>query len=256
MLTEKAKQKGTDDEFLAYIRKFPSCLSNVYSEYVNGEGRCEAAHVRRAYSGAGVAGKPPYSAIPLTNWEHAMQHQKGEGVFCPPEWYDSQVKKYLIMWINGVEPPEPESEGDLNKEYIIEYAGQVVALWLLLQKHFSVSGAYPIKLTLQRVRKKRSNAQNRAQWGLLYKDAMSHYKEFPGDLAIDALESLRFGVNEDFIHEMFKRMFNEGKSTRMNTVESNKYAMRIREYFLHKYKKIIREPINYEQQYIDNLGGY
>ena len=91
-LINKAKQKGSDEEYLEWIRKWPSALTGAYSEFVDGEGRCEAAHVRRA-SSSGVAIKPEYSAIPLTRQEHAMQHQKGESIFCPQEWYDQQAIK-------------------------------------------------------------------------------------------------------------------------------------------------------------------
>lgn len=66
-----------EQEFLAWIRTLPSCISGRFSEWVNGEGRCEAAHVRRA-NNSGVGTKPELSAVPLTHDEHYTQHTMGE----------------------------------------------------------------------------------------------------------------------------------------------------------------------------------
>ncbi len=246
ILLQKARSKGADAQYLAWIRLWPSCLSGAYSEVVNGEGKCEACHVRRVAAGAGVAEKPEYSAIPLTGEEHAMTHQKGESVFCAPEWFDNQAAKYLTMWINGVRPPAIEEQrAHWKKEYIVEYPGQLVALYLLLRKHFSRKDAPNVKCTLQRAVKQRSNQQNKAQWGCIYDQALDYYKEHSGDLAVDALKSLKFGVNNDFMHEMFKRLFNGGRSTaNLSTIQSKEYFERIREYFLHSYGFAINEPVS------------
>ena len=95
---------GTDDEFLDWIRLQPSALSGRHSEYVDGEGRCEAAHVRRA-SNSGVGMKPRYSAIPLTRKEHALQHAEGEpalgksvGKLTDKEWYRQKAMFYVSSW--------------------------------------------------------------------------------------------------------------------------------------------------------------
>jgi hypothetical protein len=72
---------GTDDEFRAWVQRQPSAWSGDYSEYVNGEGRCEAAHVSRIEYGRGVGLKPKYACIPLTHDEHMRHHAKGESVF-------------------------------------------------------------------------------------------------------------------------------------------------------------------------------
>lgn len=88
---------GTDDEFLAWIRTQPSAHSKEFSEFINGQGRCEAAHVRRS-NNAGTGIKPEYSAIPLTHDEHALQHQQGESAIRDREWFDSQASKYRVLW--------------------------------------------------------------------------------------------------------------------------------------------------------------
>ena len=70
---------GTDDEYLAWVKRQPSAVTGVFSEYHdNGEGYSIPAHVRRVEHGAGTAIKPPYSAIPLTKNQHDDTHQHGD----------------------------------------------------------------------------------------------------------------------------------------------------------------------------------
>jgi len=76
-LVEFASAVGTDAEYHAWIQRQKSCVSHQYSEYVDGEGRCIAAHVRRA-SDAGTAFKPEFHQVPLTDAEHQLQHASGE----------------------------------------------------------------------------------------------------------------------------------------------------------------------------------
>lgn len=88
---------GTDKQFVAYIRTLPSCISGTFSEYVNGEGRSIAAHIRRAKS-SGIGMKPEYSCVPLTDAEHRQQHQHGESSLAPKHWFDVQSEIYRILW--------------------------------------------------------------------------------------------------------------------------------------------------------------
>src|SRR5580698_3118144 len=100
-LRERARAKGTDKEFLDFIRRQPSAYSGRFSEYLeDGTGRCVAAHVRRA-SNSGTACKPEYSAIPLTYEEHLLTHQKGETALMPKDWFETQALKYLQRWIGS-----------------------------------------------------------------------------------------------------------------------------------------------------------
>lgn len=74
------KAIGTDDEFRAWVQRQPSCISGEWSEWLEekGEGRCIAAHVRRAGE-SGTGYKAPYACIPLTDKEHTQcQHLAGE----------------------------------------------------------------------------------------------------------------------------------------------------------------------------------
>ena len=91
---------GSDEQYQAHIRTLPSCYSGDYSEYHNGEGRCEYAHVRRAgMSGTGY--KPPYMGVPLTHAEHALQHQKGYGALNEGgiDWFEKQAVMYRTNWV-------------------------------------------------------------------------------------------------------------------------------------------------------------
>ena len=87
----------TDQEYRAWIQKHPSCISGRFSEYVNGEGRNPACHVRRAKN-SGTGYKAEFSCVPLTQAEHNLQHQHGETYFHPKEWWDAQVEKYRRLW--------------------------------------------------------------------------------------------------------------------------------------------------------------
>ena len=108
---------GTDDEYREWIQKQKSCVSGQWSEYVNGEGRCEAAHVRRANE-SGTGYKPRYCCVPLTREEHMCQHQKGEEYLLykynpsfgigdmlsndeAKEWFDTQRIKHCEKWAHA-----------------------------------------------------------------------------------------------------------------------------------------------------------
>lgn len=89
-----------EQNFLAWIRTQKSCITGRYSEYVNGDGMCIAAHVRRA-NNSGVGMKPSLNAIPLTNDEHMHQHHYGEAdcltVFKSPyqNWQPNEAKAWF-----------------------------------------------------------------------------------------------------------------------------------------------------------------
>lgn len=94
---------GADDEFRAWVQRQPSAWSGEFSEYVNGEGRCEAAHVSRIEYGRGIGHKPEYACIPLTHKEHALHHAKGESVFSIKDtngrqWMEKMRIKYVEQW--------------------------------------------------------------------------------------------------------------------------------------------------------------
>ena len=89
---------GTDAEYLAWLTYQPSCLDGDFGEWHDGEGRNVACHVRSVKAGAGVGTKPPFSAVPLTDAQHRLTHQHGNGHFHPPEWWKTQAEEHLRRW--------------------------------------------------------------------------------------------------------------------------------------------------------------
>ena len=99
---------NTDKDFQAWVRRQPSCVSGCFSEWQDGEGRCEFAHVRRVARGSGVGIKPPFSGVPLTHKEHAMQHRRGEAYVLAANgivtddaaaWFARMANQYLEAWL-------------------------------------------------------------------------------------------------------------------------------------------------------------
>ena len=90
---------GTDKEYLQWLKQQPSARSGRFSEYDEGGDQwCIPAHVRRVEHGAGTAIKPPYSAIPLTNAEHQLSHQKGDSEIGSEQWWDKKRIKDVQEW--------------------------------------------------------------------------------------------------------------------------------------------------------------
>ena len=243
-LLERAMQKGSDSNYQSWVRKWPSVLTKSYSEFLHGEGRCEYSHVRRVSHGSGMAHKPEYSGLPLTHDEHSLTHNEGESAFYPAEWWEQQAITYLTMWINGVQPPPTkEASPDFSESFYVTSAGHVTAFRLLLEKHFKNPKAKPITITIETTKKKRTTQQNKAQWGCIYRQLVDFYTANPLIFARDMVRSMRFGLDVDSIHEMCKRLFNNGESTRTNTVAHSGYFKKIQHYFLHKYQHEINPPI-------------
>jgi len=245
-LMQRARERGAEEEYLNWLRRWPSVFTETYSEYKDGEGLNPACHVRRVSMGAGMGEKPPYFAVPMHQEEHSMQHQKGEGIYCPPQWWECEAIRYLCLWINGVQPPElEEQKARWRKTFIIEHPGQLVAHWQMLKRYFKNPKAPKVKMTLERAVQRRSNQQNKAQWGVIYAQAIAFYKQRPDRFVSDVLKVILVCLNNDFVHRMFKAMFLNGKSTAsLSKLESNKYMDDIREYFLNEHQHIISEPIN------------
>ena len=97
----------TDQAFRAWIQTLPSCLSGNFSEYLeDGRRLCVAAHVRRAGE-SGIGYKAPYSTVPLTQTEHAYQHNFGE-LACLLKFYRNQ---HFIRLLKAATPSKAESLG-------------------------------------------------------------------------------------------------------------------------------------------------
>lgn len=95
---------GTDEQFLAWLRTQPCCASRlgVTGRIYECHGDVVAAHVRRIASGAGTGIKPQYSAVPMCDAHHRLQHERGESAFGGMEWFDKQRAAHLVNWIKSI----------------------------------------------------------------------------------------------------------------------------------------------------------
>ncbi len=90
---------------------------------------------------------------------------------------------------------------------------------------------------------KRSLQQNKYYWGVVIEKAVDFYKQNIRLLIVDLMEAMNFALTPDFIHELFKMLFNGGKSTTgLKTDEMMNYQDKIRHHFLHKYGVDIPPP--------------
>jgi len=107
----------------------------------------------------------------------------------------------------------------------------------------------------------RSTEQNSYYWGVVIEEAFQYYQDNPMDLVKDTVAAIKPQfLTRQFVHEVLKIMFNEGKSTVFkDDTESTgmskmcAYTDKIRiELFLHQYKRDIppanqpKMEINYE----------
>lgn len=115
---------GSDEEFIEWVQRQPSCHSDEYSEYVNGEARSIAHHVRRADE-SGTGHKGSYCCVPLTQAEHEQLHRGGErSLGRTPEWFDQQRIKHVERWAWSQlrESLGYESMGDIPPHVIAGWA--------------------------------------------------------------------------------------------------------------------------------------
>ncbi len=89
---------GDDEDYLEWLKTQKSAKSEKYGWYDNGQGFCVPAHYRRVNRGSGTGIKPQFSAIPLTNEEHQLQHQKGHDAIGTDGWWEAQCLKYAERW--------------------------------------------------------------------------------------------------------------------------------------------------------------
>lgn len=237
-LIEKARQKGSEMDYIQWLHRWPSCLSGAYSEWHDGHGFCEAAHVRHVNLGSGTGIKPEYCAVPLTRAEHALTHQKGDSVFAPSEWWEEQAAIYLCRWLNGVEPPEClEQEEFEDREYKLSHAGILVALWLRLKDFFAVHKDKVVTVTIK-FAKRRSLKQNNTLWSeAIHGHQVREYNKNPHAFRVNALSAInmiidRKGITPDLVHWVNKNLHNDGKSTTQLDANTgfSKYVDKIRDF--------------------------
>lgn len=92
---------GSDEEFLEWVKWQPCVVTKKknHEDLIKEDANpVVAAHVRRVKHGAGTSKKPPYSAIPLTNALHQLQHNRGESAVVAQEKWDFYRDAHVTTW--------------------------------------------------------------------------------------------------------------------------------------------------------------
>ena len=80
-------------------------------------------------------------------------------------------------------------------------------------------------------------------WTGVYDTAVSFYSDNIGAFIRDLMLATKAKITKAFVHELFKMMFNGGKSTkRMEKDKMAKYIDKILHHFLHEHQVLIEEP--------------
>ena len=243
-LLQKARQKGTDVEFQAYVRLWPSVLTNDYKEWLNGDGRSVFAHHREVSAGGGTGIKPEYCGYPLTQGQHTNTHQHGLSYYESNEWWQRQAILMLTRWVNNVAVPElPEKR--TKETFVIESAEHLRAFQEMFVPYFKNPESTPIEVVIQKG-KRRSTKQNSSMWGVIYDDIIKFYIKNPKALAADVVEYvINFKPSINFVHEMMKGLCNDGESTaRLKTQGHCNYFDRIARRFMEKHGHEVKMPVN------------
>jgi hypothetical protein len=235
-LLQKAKLKGTTEEFEDYVRKCPSCLIPVFTEHVNGEGRCEFAHVRKVSAGAGAGIKPPYCGVPLTRLQHQNQSDYGYSYYMPFEMFFKKAIEYLQRWVNGLPPPEPIDTLDIEITH-----HNIATAFSELIRDKNQNGIY--RLQYKKIKNTRSYQQQKGQFAMIQQGALQ-IKQDP--LKFEAL--FQWFVKQMYIkihnanlakllHEMFKMLYGiKTTNSLTKNIENNDVSKKPQEEYYHDIK--------------------
>ena len=249
-LLDKAIAKGTTEQYEAYVRTFPSVLTNNFKEWIDGEGVSVFAHYRDVSRGAGTGIKPPYSGLPLTQEQHSNQHQHGYDYYNPRQWWETQCNIMLCKWINNVKPPVlPEKR--TSEVFTITGANHINAIKEMLDGYFKNPNAKPIKITVETDTRQRSTQQVRAQWGVVYNNLVEFYTENISAYGRDAARSIiDYAPSAEEIHAMHKRLHNDNQSTaRLNPSKHSDYFQAMADYMQEHYKYELQMPVSNRDYY-------
>jgi len=97
-IPEVWKAAGSDEQFLAFVRT-QKCMARSGEPCDPKTPPSQAAHVWRLSAGAGKGIKPPYSAIPMCQKHHALQHQHGEEAIGGRAWMEQCAQTMRVKWI-------------------------------------------------------------------------------------------------------------------------------------------------------------
>lgn len=100
-LLGRARDRGTDKQYLLWLRTQPSAIDGGMDyDPDTGQSCCDPCHYRTA-ANSGIGCKPEYSAVPLTHAQHIEQHRVGQFNFRPRAWWEAMTVKHLERWIRS-----------------------------------------------------------------------------------------------------------------------------------------------------------
>ncbi len=120
----------------------------------------------------------------------------------------------------------------------------VFALSARLNEYFDSGKTEPVILKYESAKPKRSNPQNSYYWSVVIAMALKFYTENVRAFLSDLMKATKFAFTREFVHELFKMLFNGGKTTTKHKTDtfSNEYINRIREHFYHEHEFDIPPP--------------
>lgn len=132
----------------------------------------------------------------------------------------------------------------MAEEIKIESLQDLASISLRLTNYLQKPEAKPFILTIKEAKPQRSTVQNSYYWAGIVMPAVRFYKGNLFALIKDVLKAVSFTeVTKDFVHELFKMLFNKKESTRKLTMpEMVIYADEIREHFWHEHQHDIPPP--------------
>jgi len=93
-----------------------------------------------------------------------------------------------------------------------------------------------------------SDPQRKYYFGVLVASVTTWYKSNMRELIKDVLDAVGFAVTTEFVHELFKMLFNNGKSTQINdTAKAEELYMKIRKHYAEKQPPLDLPEPNEEQ---------
>jgi hypothetical protein len=130
-----------------------------------------------------------------------------------------------------------------EKEYTITSLTDFGRVSFDVNNYYQKGQTDELVITVKRKKKVRTNPQNKYYWGYIIPTCLTFYKSNLPALMSDVLKAIKFDVTKEFVHEIFKMMFNKGKSTTKNdTEEMEDMATHIRAYMQQEHELILKLP--------------
>ena len=228
LLLEKAKAKGNQEAFEAYVRQFPCAFTGIYHAVVDGEGRSIFAHYNPVNRGGGTGVKVDYSGLPTLEEIHSVfLHKRGENPNVR-EFLETETIKYLTWFVNDRKPLDFETyKAKRGRTYETDNKDLGYAIFMGRCRAWQGDKKQLVRIHVEMARKKRTVKQNKSHW-FIYQQMEKAIEKDPiilGAIAGDFAEMLvkRVLASKDVtdqLHTMLKEILLEGKSTTTLDIET------------------------------------